>query len=176
MKTKKKSPHNKKSSRPKTSSKSHQKPHQKNPIQKQQEAPTFSKLMEPAKTKFGLRNILQAIVGATVLAIPIGFTEETWRLGESLPMWNILIIFIISLLFITLFAYRNFKKNRPNFYWYDLLKRVFTIYITSFFIVALILLTIQKAPWTSDFILAFKRTIIVTFPSSLGATLAGSLK
>ncbi len=136
----------------------------------------FSKLMESPKTKFKLRNILQAIVGATILAIPIGFTEETWRLGETLPIWNIVLIFFLSVLFISLFAYRYFKKNLLKFYWDDLFKRVSIIYLASFFIVALILFLIQKAPWSTDFILALKRTIIVTFPSSLGATIAGSLK
>jgi len=143
---------------------------------KLQKAQPFEKLMEPPKTKFGLRNVLQAIVGATILAIPIGFTEETWRLGETLPMWNIVIIFFISIFFVTLFAYRYFKKRVQKFYWYDLVKRVFSIYILSFIVVALILFIIQKAPWSSDLLLSFKRTIIVAFPSSLGATIAGSLK
>ncbi len=143
---------------------------------KLQKAQPFEKLMEPPKTKFGLRNILQAIVGATILAIPIGFTEETWRLGETLPMWNIIIIFFMSIFFVTLFAYRYFKKRVQKFYWYDLVKRVFSIYILSFIVVALILFIIQKAPWSSDILLSFKRTIIVAFPSSLGATIAGSLK
>ena len=58
----------------------------------------------------------------------------------------------------------------------DLFKRVSVIYLASFFIVALILFLIQKAPWNTDLLLALKRTIIVTFPSSLGSTIAGSLK
>jgi len=143
---------------------------------KLEKAPTFSKIMEPPKTKFKLRNILQAIVGATILAIPIGFTEETWRLGEILPMWNIILIFFISIIFVALFAYRHFRKNKPDFYWYDLVKRVVIVYGLSFLVVALILFLIQKAPWTADFVLAFKRTVIVALPSALGATIAGSLK
>lgn len=144
--------------------------------EKLQKAQPFEKLMEPPKTKFGLRNVLQAIVGATILAIPIGFTEETWKLGESLPIWNIIIIFLLSIFFITLFAYRHFKKNTPKFYWYDLVKRVMVVYLASFLVVALVLFIIQKAPWNLDILLSFKRTVIVAFPSSLGATIAGSLK
>lgn len=136
----------------------------------------FEKIMEPVQHKFGLKNIIQAIVGATILAIPIGFTEETWRLGESLPMSNIIIILFLSLLFITLFAYRNLSRLKPNFYWGNLFKRIVVMYIISFVIVAIVLSIIQRAPWVSDFVLAFKRTIIVAFPSSLGATIAGSLK
>ena len=141
-----------------------------------EKAPTFGRIMEPPQTKFKLRNVLQAIVGATVLAIPIGFTEETWRLGETLPMWNIVMIFFISILFVGLFAYRYFRKNKPEFYWYELVKRIVVIYLLSFIVVVLILFVIQKAPWASDIVLSFKRTIIVTLPSALGATIAGSLK
>jgi uncharacterized membrane protein len=137
---------------------------------------TFKGQMEPSKTKFGVKHILQAIVGATLLAVPIGFTEETWRLGETLPMWNIVAILIISLFFIAIFVYRNFSRNIPNFYWTDLLKRIITIYIISFLIVALLLTVIQRAPWTLDWILAIKRTIIVTFPSALSAAIAGNLR
>ena len=143
---------------------------------KLEKAPTFGKIMEPPQTKFKLRNILQAIVGATVLAIPIGFTQEVLVLGETLPMWNIFLIFFLSVFFVTLFAYRHFTKNKPNFYWFDLVKRVFTIYMMSFIVVALILFIIQEAPWNSNFLLAFKRTILVTLPASLSATIAGSLK
>ena len=137
---------------------------------------TFTKIMEPSSAKFKIRNILQAIIGATILAIPIGFTEETWRLGETLPTYNILLILALSVFFIFLFAYRNFSKNIPNFYWYDLFKRVVILYIISFAIVTLILVIIQRAPWSSDWLLAFNRTVIVAFPSSLSATIAGNLK
>jgi uncharacterized membrane protein len=119
---------------------------------------------------------LQAVVGAIILAIPIGFTEETWRLGETLPLSNVFLIMGFSLFFVTLFAYRNLSRNKPGFYWYDLTKRVITMYVLSFVIVTLLLLVIQKVPWTTDWILAFKRTVIVAFPSSLSATIAGNLK
>ena len=137
---------------------------------------TFKKVMESSKTKFGVKHVLQAIVGATLLAIPIGFTEETWRLGETLPLWNIFIIMIISLFFIAIFVYRNFSKNIPNFYWIDMIKRIVVIYILSFLIVAIILSVIQRAPWSVDWILAFKRTVIVAFPSALSAAIAGNLR
>ena len=110
----------------------------------------FEKIMEPVKTKFGIKNIMQAIVGAVILAIPIGFTQEVWELGETLPFWNIIIILILSLGFIGIFAYRNFSKNIPNFYWSNLIKRIFWSYFIAFF--------------------------IVTFPSSLSAAIASNLK
>jgi uncharacterized membrane protein len=136
----------------------------------------FEKIMEPIKTRFGIKNIMQAIVGAVILAIPIGFTEETWRLGETLPLWNVILLLFLSIAFIGLFAYRNFSRNVPNFYWYDLAKRILWNYVIAFLVVAVLLSIIQRAPWSGDFILALKRTIIVAFPASLSATIAGNLK
>ena len=148
---------------------------QKKQTSKQPEV-AFEKTMEPVKKKFGLKNVLQAIVGAILLAIPIGFTEETWRLGETLPMSNIIMILVFSLFLVTLFAYRNLSKNKPGFYWYDLAKRVVVMYFISFVMVTILLLIIQRAPWSTDWVLAFKRTIIVAFPSCLSATIAGNLR
>ena len=52
--------------------------------------------------EFHLKDLLQVIIGASILAIPVGFTEETWRLGENLPMINIIGLLLLSLLFVTL--------------------------------------------------------------------------
>jgi uncharacterized membrane protein len=46
---------------------------------------------------FELKDILQVIIGATILAIPVGFTEEAWRLGENLPWLNIIGLFLLSM-------------------------------------------------------------------------------
>ena len=59
---------------------------------KPKEEVAFEKTMEPVKTKFGVRNMMQAVVGAVILAVPLSFSEETWRLGQTLPLWNVLII------------------------------------------------------------------------------------
>jgi uncharacterized membrane protein len=147
------------------------------PVQKKQKGEVaFEKSMEPIQTKFGIKNILQGIVGAVILAIPIGFTEETWRLGETLPLGNIIIILILSLGLTGIFAYRNLSKHSPNFYWTNLTKRIFSNYLIAFLVVTLLLLIIQRAPWTTDGILAFKRTVIVALPSSLSATIASNLR
>jgi len=143
---------------------------------KQNKRVAFEKIMEPIKTRFGIKNVMQGVVGAVLLAIPIGLTEETWSLGETLPLWNIIIILILSLGFTGIFAYRNFSRNVPNFYWIDLVKRVFWNYVIAFVVVAILLLIIQRAPWSTDWLLAFKRTVLVAFPSSLSATIASNLK
>ena len=59
------------------------------------------------------RDILQIIVGASVLAIPVGLIEETWILGNELPMKNVLLLSVVSILFLSakLLRSRLFKNN-----------------------------------------------------------------
>ena len=144
-------------------------------VQKEEKA--LGHLIQPfVKSDFKLKDILQIIIGATVLAVPIGFTEETWRLGEQLPLANILGIMALSLLFICIFTYYYYHhtQNKENFG--DFFKRVTFTYIISLLLVAIILGLIQVTPWTTDAVLAFKRIIIVTLPSSMSAVIADTFK
>jgi hypothetical protein len=47
------------------------------------------------------RDIVQLIVGACVLAIPVAYTEEVWVLGEQLPIVNVVGIAAASLIFMS---------------------------------------------------------------------------
>ena len=44
----------------------------------------------PMLVEFELRDVIEIIVGACVLAIPVAFTEEVWVLGEQLPLLNVM--------------------------------------------------------------------------------------
>ena len=57
-----------------------------------------------------IRDVIQIIVGATILAIPLAFTEETWQLGEKLPVLNVFALGLLSVLFIAIFVYVNFYR------------------------------------------------------------------
>jgi uncharacterized membrane protein len=121
--------------------------------------------------------LLQVFIGAAILAIPVGFTEETWRLGETLPLMNIMGFIIASLIFITVFTYYHYyHKIQVNGYYDELVKRVLATYIVSFIVVSLLLGLIQRTPWQTDWLLAFKRIVIVTFPSTMSAAVADVLK
>ena len=48
------------------------------------------KLIHPLALEFHPKDILQVMIGAAILAIPVGFTEETWRFGEILPLSNVI--------------------------------------------------------------------------------------
>ncbi|MBD3354678.1 DUF2391 family protein, partial [Candidatus Woesearchaeota archaeon] len=137
----------------------------------------ISNIMHYHPPEFLIKDALQVIIGSSILAIPIGFTEETWELGGSLPILNILGLFLISMLFISSFTYYNYhKRHGLKKHFGEFVKRIFATYLVSFLVVSVLLLLIQRAPWTTDWLLALKRTVIVTFPSSMSGTIADTIK
>ena len=130
----------------------------------------------PLMVELKPRDIMQIIVGASILAIPVGFTEETWNLGERLPLNNVLALAIISMIFIALFVYFNFYRFQLKGYVFEYIKRVIAIYAISLVVVGILLTIIEKCPWGVDNILALKRMIIVAFPSSMSAAISDTLK
>tara|TARA_Y100000034_G_scaffold75166_1_gene90298 strand:- start:8135 stop:8485 length:351 start_codon:yes stop_codon:yes gene_type:complete len=116
------------------------------------------------------------MIGASILAVPIGFTEETWKLGETLPLFKVMGLLILSLFFISVFTYHHYYKHEKRSYWKRLVKRVFSTYILSFVVVAIILTLIERSFFAVDLLISIKRIIIVTFPSSMSAIIADRLK
>ncbi|MDZ7797967.1 MAG: hypothetical protein U5N56_13450 [Candidatus Marinimicrobia bacterium] len=52
----------------------------------------LSYTLKPVMVEFRPRDLLQIIVGASILAVPVAFTEETWMLGGELPLKNVLFL------------------------------------------------------------------------------------
>ncbi|GIU68357.1 MAG: hypothetical protein KatS3mg001_207 [Candidatus Pacearchaeota archaeon] len=134
----------------------------------------------PIETKLDSHDLLQIIIGSSLLAIPIGFTQETWEIGGFLPLTNILALALISIIFLVIFTYVHYHQehinSNPKRHIYEMLKRVFATYIISFFIVGLFLQIINVADWTNNLLVSFKRTVVVNLPSSMGAALSDRLK
>lgn len=134
------------------------------------------KLVKPATTEFYLRDVIQVIVGATILAIPVAFTQEVWDLAESLPWNNIFALIAVSLFFISLFVYHNyytghFSKNVFNF-----LKRVASTYTLSLVVVAALMTIIAQADWQTLMELSLKKVFIVSLPASMSAVVSDAIK
>lgn len=133
-------------------------------------------IVNPIIPQFSLKDTLQVIIGASILAVPVGFTEETWRLGETLPFINVLGLLALSVFFVTMFTYYHYHKHTQQNHHSVFVKRVVSTYVFSFLVVALIMTLIQRAPWSTDLILAVKRVVIVTFPSTMSAAIADTFK
>ena len=145
-------------------------------IIKDAEGKILHKVISPLMVEFKLKDVLQVVVGAAILSIPVSFTEEVWNLGEKLPLNNILGILAISLLFIAAFVYFNFYKGNVKGHQFEFIKRVLFTYLISLGIVSIIMTLIQQAPWGTNWILALKRIVIVAFPASMSGTLVDTIR
>lgn len=124
---------------------------------------------------FNLEDVSQIVVGSFALAVPISFSEEAWRLSETLPMLNLSIIFMISISFLALFTYEsvfqaNIKHRYPVF-----LFRIIAAYLIAVLVVALVLWSLDKFPLYSEPIIAIKRLIVIAMPASMGAIIVDAL-
>jgi uncharacterized membrane protein len=135
----------------------------------------ISHAVSPLKVELRRRDIMQIIVGASILAVPVAFTQETWDLGRDMHLGNVLMLLGISVLFLALHVYFNFYRHYFVEHIFEYFKRVFAIYALSFLVVGLLLTIIEKAPWQQDALLAIKRTIIVTFPASMSAAVSDGI-
>lgn len=136
----------------------------------------ISYALKPMLCEFKMRDALQVMIGAALLAMPVCLTEEAWTLGEELPLKNVFYIAIASLVLISIFVYYNFYKTTFSSFKYHFFARVISTYIISLAVVALILIILNKFPWETDRVLAVKSMIIVAFPASLGGTLSDMIK
>ena len=134
------------------------------------------KVLSPFMVEFRLKDALQVVVGAAILSIPVSFTEEVWNLGAKLPFNNVMGILFLSLLFISTFVYFNFYKGNIKGHQFEFIKRVLLTYLISLGVVSIIMTLIEQAPWGTNWILALKRIIIVTFPASMSGTLVDTIR
>ena len=125
---------------------------------------------------FFLHDLVQVIIGATLLAIPVGFTQEVWNFSAELPAINVWGIFIVSILFIGIFTYYHYHSISVKKHWGTFVKRVSLTYITSFIVVCILLVLIGKASLYGDLVVSLKRVVIVSLPASMSAALADKIR
>lgn len=123
---------------------------------------------------FNLEDGGQVAVGAFAMSVPISFSEEAWRLGETLPGINLLMVFLLSILFLGFFAYggvfqSNVRHRIPAF-----LIRIVIAYSITALVVVLVLIALNKFPIGSDSVTALKRLVLITMPASMGAIIVDS--
>ncbi len=123
---------------------------------------------------FNLEDASQVAIGSFALAVPISFSEEAWRIGETLPLTNLFLVFVLSVTFLSFFAYEsvfqgNIKYRIPVF-----VGRIIIAYLIAAFVVGLVLLSLNKFPLLTEPAIAFKRLIVITMPASMGAIIVDS--
>ncbi len=125
--------------------------------------------------RFNLEDVSQITIGAFALAVPISFSEEAWRLGETLPLMNLVILLFLSIGFLSFFTYESvFQadiRGRLPVY----LFRILAAYLVAAFVVLCVLLSINKFPVLSEPLIALKRLVVITMPASMGAIIVDGL-
>lgn len=122
-----------------------------------------------------LEDISQIFIGAFAIAVPISFSEEAWKLGESLPNANLVFIFILSIFFLSFFAYQSIFQGEVENRIAVFVIRIIIAYFITACIVALVLFSIDKFPIVSEPLIALKRLIVITMPASMGAIVVDGL-
>ena len=123
---------------------------------------------------FNAEDASQVAIGAFALAVPISFSEEAWKLGETLPLMNLLLLLVLSVAFLSFYTYEslfqaNIKYRIPVF-----LIRIVIAYLIAALVVTLVLVALDKFPLFSEPAIALKRLIIITMPASMGAIIVDS--
>ena len=126
------------------------------------------------KLNFNIEDASQIFVGAFALAVPISFSEEVWRLGETLPLQNLALLLILSVIFLTVFTYQSVFQREIKSRKMVFVLRILIAYVMTALVVALVLFCLDKLPFFEDPITAIKRIIVITMPASMGAIVVDS--
>lgn len=126
------------------------------------------------KLSFNMEDVSQIFVGAFALAVPVSFSEEAWKLGETLPFINLLMLFILSVAFLSFFTYENVFQQNIRSRLVVFVFRIVIAYLMAALVVALVLLCLNKLPLFEDPITSLKRIIVITMPASMGAIVVDS--
>jgi uncharacterized membrane protein len=125
---------------------------------------------------FNWEDASQVMIGAFTLGVPISFSEEAWRMGETLAPANLLMLCTMSLLFLSLYTYQvvfqGEVRGRGRFAAY--LFRIVIAYGLTLIVIALILIALNKFPIGEDPTVALKRLLIIAMPASMGAIIVDS--
>jgi uncharacterized membrane protein len=118
---------------------------------------------------FNLEDVGQIFVGAFALAVPISFSEEAWLLGESLPTTNLTLLFLLSCVFLSIYAFESVYQRNISGRVTEFISRIAIAYVLTIMVVALVLLCIDKLPVLDSPLVALKRVIVIAMPASMGA-------
>jgi uncharacterized membrane protein len=132
------------------------------------------KWLKPMNLSINAEDISQIAIGAFALAVPISFSEEAWRMGETLPIFNLFVVFILSISFLSIYAYYSVFQRMISKRYKIFVIRIIIAYFIAALVVALVLFALNKFPIIDDAVIAIKRLILITMPASMGAIIVDS--
>lgn len=115
-------------------------------------------------------DIIQVVIGASALTVPVAFSEEAWRLSETLPLLNVMVLFLLSLIFIGLYSIQGIFQGKIKHRLYHFILRAIIDYGITLVVVFVILFALNRMPFDEP-IIALKRIILLSFPASMGGVI-----
>ena len=123
------------------------------------------------KGSINKEDIIQVAIGASALTIPVAFSEESWKLSETLPLLNVILLFSLSLILISLYSVQGIFSGKIKHRFTHFVLRTFIIYAVTMVIVFIVLFALNRMPIIDEPIIALKRIILISFPASLGGVI-----
>ncbi len=133
-------------------------------------------VVNPLMVELKPRDVAQIFVGSFLVAAPLCFTEEVWKLSEELPLLNTYYLILCSFVTVVCFVYFNFYRNKLRGNVINFIKRIIAVYTITTTSVCLMLFLINKLPFDQFPFVSFKRVIMIAFPSVFGGLITDSLK
>ena len=124
--------------------------------------------------KLNFEDIIQVCIGSSILAIPIAFTEEAWRISESLPQFKTILVFLTSIFFNACFIYYGVYEGSIKNKLMLFLSRIAINYALTFMTVTYILYLLDILSNSNSFISLIPKVVVVSFPASLSGAIVDS--
>lgn len=123
------------------------------------------------RSSLNIEDLIQVVVGSSALSVPVAFSEESWNLSETLPIFNVVGLIILSLLFISLYSVQGIFQGNIKYRLTSFITRTLIDYSITLIVVFLVLLALNRMPLIETPLIAVKRIIILSFPASMGGVI-----
>jgi len=128
--------------------------------------------------KFGFDDLAQQIIGAVIVSAPFAVTEEVWGLAKNLVIWQLLMIFIITIIFdVLLFYFTKYQRMKAqkiaNFIPLRIVSIVIVTYCVSAFMLTILGVLGNKVP---SLVWGSKLVILVGLFANIGAGTADLIR
>lgn len=124
--------------------------------------------------KINFEDIIQVCIGSAILAIPIAFTEEVWKLGSSLPQFKVFLVFLTSIFLTASFILYGVYEGRIKGKLVRFLSRVVINYVLTILTVIYISYLLDILTLSSDIGAWISIVVLIAFPASLSGAIIDS--
>jgi len=124
-----------------------------------------------SKNSINAEDIIQVVIGASALTVPVAFSEESWRLSETLPILNVIMLLLLSLIFIGIYSIQGIFQGKVKHRLYQFALRIVIVYGVTLLVVLIILIALNRMPLFDEPLIALKRVILLSFPASMGGVI-----